>query len=210
MLRSVMLAVAVLGFGAAGANAAVMQFDYTGVLSNFDPVPQTEGDIANLDVSNRTRDGFGNANVFENHVEYWETGYGNPTLTGVAYPSSNGNVGEFQFTPAAGYSVTISSFEVGSYNNGPARTNTFSIYDGNWNQLWTTGSTTYSGAPDTETPNVTFAGTVYLQFGADWDVGIDNINYDVAPTNTVPLPATLPLLGAGIAVVALLRRRVTA
>ena len=63
----------------------------------------------------------------------------------------------------------------------------------------------------TLSPAITSAGTIYLQWGTDWDIGIDNITYsvaldtpDVAP---IPLPATAFLLVGALGGLGLMRRR---
>ncbi len=208
ILRMFSAAVAATGL-AVSAEAAIMDFDYVGILSNYSPIPQTEGDIANLDVTGSTRDGFGNAAEHEGHVEWWNTGYASPSLVGVAFASANGRVAQYAFDPAPGYTVTLTSFDVGTYSGGPSLTGTATVYDSSWNVLWTTGTKTWSGAAETEAPGVSHAGTIYLQWGQNWNIGVDNIVYDVAPTTTgvVPLPAPFALLAGGLAALGIAARR---
>ncbi len=191
--------------GAAAAPAAVMRFD--DVTANYAAFDSTLGDIAHLDVSNRTRNGFGNAAVYEEHIEHWSTNFSN--LTHVAYPSAPGKVGELQFTPDAGYSVTIESFDIGTWYNGAPTTGSFYIYDSSWNVLWSLENFHLSGNAITVFPNVT--GAAYFQWGTDWDIGIDNFTYSVVQDNSptaVPLPAAMPLLAIGLlGLMALGRRR---
>ncbi len=205
MFRPLITAAILAIAGASAAPAAVMRFD--DIWANFGAFDDTLGDIANLDVSNRTRNGFGNASVYEEHIEHWRTGFSD--LVDVAYPSAPGKVGELAFAPDAGYSVTIESFDIGTWFNGAPAIGSFFIYDSSWNVLWSLENTLFFGNAVTVFPNVT--GAAYFQWGTDWDIGIDNFTYSVAPADNlaaVPLPASLPLLAFGLfGLVALGRRR---
>lgn len=136
----------------------------------------------------------------------------------VAFASAQGFVAQIAFAAAEGYEVTLKSFDVGSYFGGKPRRSTFSIFDDIWNVLWTTGETTVGGNFNSFTPDVTTTGTLYLQWGTDWNVGLDNIVYSVAQTDivdpppppnpsAVPLPAAGWMMLGGLAGIAALRRR---
>ncbi len=193
----------ILAIAASAAPAAVMRFD--DVTADYAAFDQTLGDIANLDVSNRTRNGFGNASIYENHIEHWTSNFSD--LTDVAYPSAPGKVGELAFAPDAGYSVTIESFDVGTWYNGSFAIGSFYIYDASWNVLWSLENTLLFGNSITISPNIT--GAAYFQWGTDWDIGIDNFTYFVEqdPPAVVPLPAGMPLLGLALGALLLVGRR---
>jgi len=164
----------------AGATAApAAVMRFDDVWANFGAFDDTLGDIPNLDVID------------------------------VAYPSAPGKVGELAFAPDAGYTVTIESFDIGTWFNGAPAIGDFFIYDSSWNVLWSLENTLFFGNAITVFPNVT--GAAYFQWGTDWDIGIDNFKYSVAPADNlsaVPLPASLPLLAFGLfGLVALGRRR---
>ena len=52
-------------------------------------------------------------------------------------------------------------------------------------------------------PNVVKGGVIEIRFGNDWNVAIDNIGFS---QELIPEPASLTLLGAGLAGLALRRR----
>lgn len=195
------------------AQGATLDFDDLGLV-NYAPIPSGYGSVAGeVAIDNRTRVGFGNANIYENHVELWDTGYGNPSMFRNVFSSANGYVGEFQFTPAADKAVNLIAFDAASYSGGPRRTASFYIYDAAWNTLWSSINTVIEGAPLTISPNITHAGTIYFQWGTDWNVGIDNIQFRITDVNgpqVVPVPAALPLLATALGglVIAARRRRV--
>jgi hypothetical protein len=193
------------GASTAAATTVVMQFDE--VTGNYTPFDDTIGDSADADVSNRTRLGFGNATVFEEHVEHWNTDYSE--LVDVAFASTNGGVGELQFDVTPGQEIVFDSFRFGNYANGSSpRDVTFRIYDGGWGQVWQQQVTGHTGNSVLVSPNVTLTGTSYFQWGTDWNVGIDDFTYTTQAEGTViPLPAGLPLLLAGLGAMALIGRR---
>lgn len=199
-----------LCLSSAAAGAAVMTFDGLG-LNNADPIPAGYGGIANMGVSGQVRTGFGNAGAADDsHLAYWDNDYSD--LVDVVYVSSSlPYVGEFSFATADGYTGTISSFDVGSYGRGDHSGASFAIYDSGWNLLWSHDAVPVPGAGMTLTPGVSFTGIAYLQWGTDWNIGLDNIAYSVAETSVtpapVPLPAGLPLLGAGVLALGGLRLR---
>jgi len=197
-----------------GAQAGIMTFDdYT---TNGQVIAANEGSIANLNVTNQSRTDLGDAPQNQPSVFHWVGNYG--SLTNVAY-SGSGQSGEFAFTPAAGYEVTLSAFDAATYLNRLLGNFTFVIYDAAWNSLWSeTGN--YQGDLGTFNPNVTSSSALYFQWGGanstgnPWNMGIDNIVYSVSliqqepggPT-PVPVPATLSLILGGLALAAGLTRR---
>lgn len=109
-----------------------------------------------------------------------------------------------------GLSVTLDYLDFGSWPStngvGPSRVYDFRVYDSNWSPLFAaTGKVT-------TTQRINFATTsatgLYLQWGTDWDVGVDNITSTVGRTSTVPEPATLAFMVPGVlAATAFARRR---
>jgi hypothetical protein len=205
-------AIFLAGVVATGAQAATLDFEGLG-LSNRNLIPAGYGGIpGEVAIDNRTREGFGNSSVRNEHVLFWTTGYGSaPGLVNNVYASFNGGVGEFAFTPAAGKEVTFESFRAASYFNGPTRTATFRIYDAAWSVVWALENETVSSAPQGFTPGVTLAGPLYFQWGTDWNVGVDDIAFSVADigstTTPIPVPAALPLLATALAGLGFVARR---
>lgn len=189
----------ILALTSSAASAALLTFD-----TNINPNGSFEqglGDIANLDVANATLGAFSGAAI-ASYLVHETSGYGD--LTDIARGAAPHSVGSLTFSPDAGYEVTISSFDVGAWTAyGNQR---FVIYDENYNALWGVQSDTAAFGHLTFTPNVTFAGTVHLQWGFNYYMGIDNLTYSVAPTGAVPLPAGLPLLVGALLALPLVRR----
>lgn len=200
-----------------GAQTTTMDFSSLQPYNNYDPLPQTFGDHANLNVSNRTLTGFGNQPLAScSGVGLWNPGYS--ALSGAAFACGNGGVGELFFQPGAGKNVTLASLYVGSYPStngvGPSRPMTVSVFDTGWNQLFTfSGNITVN---QLITPNVTSASGLYLQWGTDWNTGVNLIETTVMdipggpvdpPITTAPEPASIVLMASGLGAVALMRRR---
>jgi len=215
MRRQSILAVALscLAVGAANAQTTTMDFASLQPFANYDDLVQSFGDHANLGVSNQSRVGFGNAAQLCDHVDLWNPGYSN--LAAAVFACVDGNVGEFSFLPGSGKQVTISSLSVGSYpsdgTTGPPRNFTLNIYNSSFASLYT-----YSGVITTTlvlNPNVTNSGLTYMQWGTDWNTGINLITTDVTdirvqpPSTVVPEPGTMVLLTAGLMGLFVAKRR---
>lgn len=209
------LAVLTCAAGTLGAQTTTMDFSSLTPYNNYDPLPQTFGDHANLDVSNRTRSLFGNSATVCNNVGLWNPGYS--ALAGAAFACGNGGVGELYFQPGAGKQVTLTSLYVGSYPStngvGPARAMTVLVFDNGWNQIFNfTGSITSN---QLISPNVTSSQGLYLQWGTDWDTGVNLVTTTVSdvagpsgpPVTTAPEPASFVLVASGLGLVAMFRRR---
>lgn len=107
------------------------------------------------------------------------------------------------------------SLRVGSYPSdgmtGPARNFTLNIYNSSFNSLYS-----YTGVITTSltlNPNVTNSGLTYLQWGTDWDTGLNELTTDGTnirvqpPTTAVPEPGTMVLLSAGLGGLIAAKRR---
>ncbi len=172
--------------------------------SDFAAMSQTLWDHANLDITNRTRTTFGNAGVLCSSLSLWNAGYS--TLPGVAFACGDGYVGEFFFQPGAGQQVFLSSLQMGSYFNGPTRSYTLNVFDASWAPLYTSTGTVSSTL--TLNPNVSSSTGLYLQWGTDWDTGLNNITTTVSGNVVAtPEPASVVLLATGLLGVAGLARR---
>lgn len=215
VLNSCKLAVLLSVVAVSQASAQITTMDFSGLgLGAGLAVPSNYGSHANLTVAGQTRNGFGNNTVSAcggtSHVKYWTTGYSN--LSDVGYTCYDGGVGEFFFAPLSGLSVTLDYLDLGSYfantnGLGPSRAYDVRVYDSNWSSLFAaTGFVT-------TTKRINFATTsatgLYLQWGTDYNVGVDNITSTVGAVSTVPEPATLAFMVPGLlAAAAFARRRI--
>lgn len=194
----------VLFFGAA-AQATTLTFDGNicinvgGFCSAGISIDQSYGDISGqLDVVYTSRVGNGNTAGSAN-LKFWDGLYGD--LQNVAYGGSNGSTGvpEIALIPAAGYTVTLNSFDLGAWPQTSRNTQS-TIYDTAYNPLGTTGGITVLGNGHANISfGVTNANGVIIQWGPDgFNVGIDNINFTVQ-ASSVPEPSTILFLATGLA-----------
>lgn len=135
----------------------------------------------------------------------WGSNYAN--LTNVAYHSPSNQGARFIFTADSEYYVRLHGFQMGGWPN-TNRTLPFLqvLVDGN--PVFTQQNITISGSTAntfTFDPNVVKGGVIEIRFGGDWNVGIDNIGFS---QELIPEPASLLALGAGLAGLVRLRRRV--
>lgn len=196
------LASALLIPGAVEAGS-VLTFDGLG-LNNYDPIPATYGDnlagTPNVTVDYKTFNG-------EDYLEFWVSGYDG--LTNVGYPAANGYMAEVALTAASGYTVKLNSFDLGGYPGTDRLDQTVRILDGDgiilvdYSPFDVEGNSGHSSL----SPNLVSSagGTLRIQFGLDWNVGIDNISFEEA--RVIPLPSAAALFPVGAALVGLCHRR---
>jgi len=186
----------------------VLNFDDL-TLNNYDPIPAAYGDtlVANIaDLQYQTLNP-GDFSLYEAHLEFWNSDYGD--LTKVAYPSANGMVGEIAIVPAEGYGVKLVSFDMAGYSHADLTNVVMRVLDGSGNVLHNFaagGAVAIQGdgtgpQHSTFTPNLTVAGTMRLQWGTDWNVGLDNLQFEAIPLSAIPEPSTWTLLGLGVVAV---------
>jgi len=218
-----LLAVSVFASGlvmSAPASASNFTLDFsgdicqtgTGICLDRAFISQDYGDRPDVNFTYRTRSFFGNTVASQtDNVEYWKNNYSE--LVDVIYADYNGGVAEIQVDPLGGSMIDLVSLDIGSYFApgpsllGPTRTARVSIFDSNWNELWTTGNRTFGGLSETLMPAILpQSETFYLQLGEDWNVGMDNITFSTN-MNPIPLPPSAALMLSAIVGGAFFARR---
>ncbi|MBB5984133.1 PEPxxWA-CTERM sorting domain-containing protein [Sphingobium lignivorans] len=207
-------AVSVLDFsgnicGAAGNEAC----------GNGSAIGQNYGDIAGqVDVSYRSFNSSTGV-TYESFLKHWAAGYGD--LLNIVWGGSGPTVhaSEIIFTAAAGYEVSLISLDFGCYQN---RSSCQTI---NYDISSLGGTVIAAGSAPTLYPthgtlavdSGWFSDGIKLVWGPDaYDVGLDNIRFDVRAIEDVPPPAAVPepaswammIAGLGVVGSALRRRRV--
>lgn len=174
---------------------------------NYAPINQNYGDrvISTSDSYGQYLEGNGftpNINVSYNtvggnqYLEAWNYDYGD--LVNVAYADYDGGTAEIKFVADPGYTVIINSFDMAGYPTLDKTATLIEIVDGVGTTVWNPSSLFIEGSSghSSFSPAVT-GSSLTIRWGDDWNIGIDNINFDqtAAP---VPLPATMVLLGSGL------------
>lgn len=195
--RLLMLALLV-GVGSQ-AQASVIHFEDLKPLANYSYIPDGYGSTAEVAVSYQTLKA--DKSLYSDHMQFWNEGYAD--LPAASYSDGSGGYALITFTPAAGYSLNLTGFDMGAYPTGISGRNesVISVLYGASSVDY--GPTTLSGVTATHfAPNVSYSGPVSIIFGTDWDNGINNIEFSVTavpePTTMVAGLGTLGLLALGL------------
>lgn len=206
---------------ASHAGATILTFDNLG-LSNYGAIPGSYGD--NVSALSDATGSYGQGNGFTpnvtveyrtwristntvdyNYLDYWDNNYGD--LQNVAFPAfSTDGFGEISLIAENGWNVMLNSFDIAGW---PSRTtsNTIRILDGYGTVLYNNDNAEILGASGLHS-NYAFglsAPVLRIQYAFnDWNVGIDNVNFD---QKAVPLPAAAYLFGTGLAGLIAARRK---
>ncbi len=209
------------------ATAGAQASTYTLVAPTSGTIASDFGSNADADISNRSGLGsFGDV-AGTDGINGWGTGYADMAS---AFWGRSGSNAEFRIEatdPAK--SIRLDSFLAGSYlTRGFART--YIVYDLAWTELWSTVdfiAPTQTNAAALLAPDVSAVGGVILQWGESFNGGINEITFTVGDFDgdpvvigggegsgeggvrpgVIPLPASLPLLLAGLAGFGLVARR---
>ena len=211
---------------AASAQATVLTFDLSPDLPDYGDIPGSYGDNVNAasdavgsylmgngytpNVTTEYRTWQISTNtVAYNNLDLWHSNYGD--LSKVAFGvTSADHFAEITLVPEPGWAIRLNSFDLAGYYVSDHPGSQVRILDGASNTVLLDYSpVTILGAGGTHstfTPNLTFVGPVSIRFGYnDWNVGIDNINFD--QVTAVPEPETYAMLLAGLGLLGFIARR---
>lgn len=196
-----------LGIAPAEASS-IIDFDDLG-LANYAQVPTGYG--SNLSDTPDVTVGYsslnGDGTLYGDHLLFWNDGYGD--LSKIAFAINSGKIAEVRLDAAPGYEVQLNSFLLAGYNQADLVATTIRVLDGSGAILWDASSLTVKGAGATHstyTPNVS-ASSLRIQWGVDWNIGIDDIAFDQVAVTAVPEPAGVAMLAIGGVAAALVARR---
>ncbi|MDP3279705.1 MAG: PEPxxWA-CTERM sorting domain-containing protein [Nitrosomonas sp.] len=227
--QSLLLQTMLAGAGvllAASAQATILTFDLDPGVPNYGDIPGSYGDnvnaasdavgsylVGNGYTPNVTTDyrtwQISTDTVAFNNLDFWATGYGDLTNVAFSVTSSN-HFAEITLVPEPGWAIRLNSFDVGGYYLADHPSSQVRILDGTSNTILIDYSPVTilgtGGTHSTFTPGLTHEGPLSIRFGYnDWNVGIDNINFDQVAV--VPEPETYAMLLAGLGLVGFMARR---
>jgi hypothetical protein len=170
--------------------------DGSGVMtacSGYGYINQAYGDTANVNVVYQDLVNTGDS------LRWWGTGYNDlPTAVfGGNSDAPGASLDLIQILPVGGYSIQLNSFDLGAWPDTQRNTN-LEILDGNGNALLNYG-TQLIGAGNVAThfaPDIISANGIGIEWGSTgFNVGIDNIDFTVEQTSSVPEPSAWVLFG---------------
>ena len=213
---SLALAAASASFFLCPAQASASVLTFAGNICNgggscgaFSPIDQSYGDQAGVDVQYRYDSTL--AADAANSLQYWPNNYNN--LVDVAFGTPGSNGASIFFAPAAGYSVTLNSFDIGAYSNRIGASSQYTIFDGLGNTLYSSGAILV-GLPgniaNSYLVGLTSSNGIGLKWGPEsYNVGVDNIDFSVQRIGAggVPEPATWAMMLLGMGAIGFAMRR---
>lgn len=204
------------------ANAATITFDTTScsntiaTCDNGSSINADLGSISGLSAVTYTNPYV----VLPNNLQYWGLGYSN--LPSVAWGGVNASSTGMRvnISPLNGYYIKLVSFDLAAFPTGTDRNTTLAVNFGDgttWSAFAALGlPLTISGVNFTHYDLASTFGNgnpslngFQITWGNDgWNVGINNILYEVVDKNgnAVPLPGTLALILGGLVLVRVKRK----
>lgn len=211
---------------AASAHATVLTFDLDPDIPNYGDIPGSYGDnvsaasdvvgtylmgngyTPNVTTEYRTWQ-ISTDTVAYNNLDFWHDSYGD--LSKVAFSvTSSDHFAEITLVPEPGWAIRLNSFDMAGYPVTDHPNSQVRILDGTSNTILVDYSPVTilgsGGTHSTFTPGLTHNGPISIRFGYnDWNVGIDNINFD--QVTAVPEPETYAMLLAGLGLIGFMARR---
>lgn len=199
------LSVLALFAGLASAASAATVVDY----SALQPVPAytnvtTFGSTAQVAITTRSFANDPGKTTTASNIELWDVGYSD--LASAVFALNNGMGAEITLTPITGFSVNLLSFQLGSYSAsngiGPNRTASLLrvVEVGTGNVLWDQSGLVVNSTK-TLLPGVSSTAGLSVQWGYDWNIGLNNLTFDAVPdggTTVVPVPSAVALFLGGL------------
>jgi hypothetical protein len=199
------LSVLALFASLASAASAATVVDYSGLqpLANYSDVT-TFGSTTEVAITTRSFANDSGKTTTDNNIELWSTGYS--SLLSAVFATGNGRGAEITLTPIAGFSVNLLSFQLGSYqaSNGIGPNRTASLLRvvevGTGNVLWDQSGLVVNST-QTLLPGVSSTAGLSVQWGYDWNTGLNNLTFNAVPdggTTVVPVPPAVALFLGGL------------
>lgn len=200
--------VAACGLTVGSAQAAeVLRFQDSNCSTSGCAISQSFGDSVGVDVSYRSLVASTGV-THNNYLNYWGPGYGD--LPGVAWGGANrsDHASEVTLTASAGYKVSLIDFDFATYA-GRGMTTPITVLDLAGNVLKTFSGSTEWPKHGHASVNTDYLDGVILRWGPDgYEVGVNNLQFDVMQVSAVPEPGAWALMIVGFgAMGGVLRRR---
>ena len=163
-------------------------------------INQTYGDVAGqLDVTYLDVD---SANG--DSLRWWGSGYNNLPSAVWASGSDANSFARITLTPAAGQSITLDGFDLGSYSVPTRSTNLRVFALGGATHTFSGNVGSVAGPTHVSLALTSSTGIVIEWENSAYNVGINNIGYTLSP---VPEPGSYALMLAGLSAIGMLARR---
>lgn len=210
---NVLAAAASLALAGAPAMAGMINFD-TLSLADYGDISSTHADHGaggegDARVGVKYLGGVGC--VATNHLDFWNSGYG--SLTKVAFAPTTGCTARIELTADAGWLIDSLSFKLAGYPQADLSASQVIAgipgVDVDFGSPTILGAASGPGFSSFSVVNNAGGSSAYIQWGVNWNIGIDDIQFNLIPADpghNVPEPGTLALAGLA-SLLALSRRR---